>query len=1026
MPGEAETAAPARREERPGFARRNAKALTVVGLLAFIAVAGVRVLRQLEVPLSPSGIVQMVRGGSEPLPATGDVPNTIRSFLLVHALPAAKDGAGRVAISLQRPQFYSQALDPNAIQPALSHEIIRQALLDAARDGLGALTRDGSLGESPPEGEPLAKMELATTVFPWVGPPRVSLSRVTEERREEIWAHDLPPTTMFDQSLYYPKLVEQAEVFIRDEFPQVFAKLGLKGRPVAWEAEGRVPEGVEDRLARMTFFEQFAAVRALEAAIRSDGATPDRVGALVRGYAHLGTLTESHWNAGHKAFKARSLIEAQRLVARDPRSPAALRHRAYARTLVGMHKDAIADLATARTLAEASPGAAKPPDWVDMSDALCRFDTKRLTDARDGPQGQLAMFLAFLSVEQSRSAARTLKLARELLEQNPECYRVYDSMCETGGVSTLHRATLSGMEIFSNDLRTNLKDQPGLPASVATILKDAGVEAKVTAALIDAGGVDDDNALSWGALGRLIREARFVQVWHRARFMANVWSVPVDDFLAESRPLIADHPYRALVEGFGSEARSQPATSLAKLLEVEIPDIELTEFGYMALFDRFDPSKKPALWREALLHDDHIYRDQAMVHRLGLPTELDGQIPVTAGHVEQTSPHAPLIRAERVLGAWDSAEPHAAEWEAAAGQQPDVLAALGRRYVALQRWDDARRCLSKSLDLSPDADIYGALAKSYKEQGDFANWQATLDRFIEREEDYGLEHARTRVEIAQHFMRLKQWNKAQPYAEAAAQSWAEWAMRCAAECYEGMQEWEQSELWVRRISERYPNTSWANWFLWCHRTGQGNLDVARRGAERHARAMGERSGGGWRDMLGYLHLLSGEPKEALDDFRNGYRELKVMEDGMGAIAKALLADQLGDLKLRDETLERVCIDFKDTAPKTIRVCQMFRDVLSRGKDAQLDLAAVDPIIESASPVGRETIEFFVGWFVKQHGNPAAARVYLRRCAASPNTYVWFRSLAVEMLRADERDQVEVEPRPGVEDHLRLHLARDGH
>jgi len=813
--------------------------LSVLGLLAFIAVAGVRVLRQLEVPLSPAAILQMVREASAPPPTTPTVVddrNTTRSLLVVHARPADKDGAGRVAISLRRLQFARQPVERYYIQPALAHEIVRQSLLDAARDVLGALTRDGSIGEPPPEGEPLAKVELATTIFPRGHLPRVSLSRVTEGGSEEIWSHDLPESTMYDQSRYYPDLVGQAEVFMRDEFPKVFAKLGLKGRPVAWEAEGRPPEGVEDRLARMTFFEQFAAVRALEAAIRAEGASPDRVGALVRGYAHLGTLTESHWNAGHKAFKARSLIEAQRLVARDPRSPTAIWHRAYARSLAGMHEDALADLAAARTLAEASPGVGKPPAWVDMIDALCRFDTKRLTDAREGPRGQLAMFLAFLSVEQSRSSARTLKLARELLEQNPECYRVFDAMCETGGVSTLHWATLSGMAIFSNDLRKNLKDQPGLPASVAAVLEGDGAEAQVTSALIEAGKADDDNALSWGALGRLIREARFVQVWHRARFMANVWSVPVDDFLAESRPLIADHPYRTLVESFGSEARARPDTYLAKLLSVEIPDIELTEISYISLFRRLDPLKENELWEQAQLYDDHIYRDQAMVYRYGLPTVLDGEITITSTWVEQTSPHAPLIRAERVLSNWEVAAPHAAEWEADAAQQPDVLTALGRRYAAMRRWDDARRCLAKSLELSPDADIYGELARSYKEVGDLKNWQATLDRFIEREEDYGLEHARTRVEIAQHFMRLKQWEKAQPYAEAAARTWAAWAMECAQFCYQGMEDWGNAELWVRRRSERYPNARNA-WFDWCERTGHGDIEAARacaRGADEPA------------------------------------------------------------------------------------------------------------------------------------------------------------------------------------------------
>jgi hypothetical protein len=274
-------------------------------------------------------------------------------------------------------------------------------------------------------------------------------------------------------------------------------------------------------------------------------------------------------------------------------------------------------------------------------------------------------------------------------------------------------------------------------------------------------------------------------------------------------------------------------------------------------------------------------------------------------------------------------------------------------------------------------------------------------------------------------MSLGQWEEAQPYAEAAAQSWAEWAMLCAVDCYEGMEEWEQAEAWVRRVSERYPNPSWAKWFLWCHRTGHGDLDAARRWVERLAGAMGEGPGEDGNELLGYIHLLCGEPKQALEDFKNGEVAFEEGYDGPAAIIKALLADQLGDARLRDETLERVCTDLKDKAPKTIQVCQMFRDVLSRGMDAQLDLAAVDPIIESSTPGGREVIEFLVGWFVNQHGNPEAARAYWRRCAASPNTYVWFRSLAIQMLRADEANQVEIGPRPGVEEHPRRLFAREG-
>ena len=66
------------------------------------------------------------------------------------------------------------------------------------------------------------------------------------------------------------------------------------------------------------------------------------------------------------------------------------------------------------------------------------------------------------------------------------------------------------------------------------------------------------------------------------------------------------------------------------------------------------------------------------------------------------------------------------------------------------------------------------------------------------------------------------WAKAQPYAEAAAQTWAGWAMQCAVRCYEGMKDWERAELWVRRLSERYPDSSLRAWLNFCKRTGHGD------------------------------------------------------------------------------------------------------------------------------------------------------------------------------------------------------------
>ena len=69
------------------------------------------------------------------------------------------------------------------------------------------------------------------------------------------------------------------------------------------------------------------------------------------------------------------------------------------------------------------------------------------------------------------------------------------------------------------------------------------------------------------------------------------------------------------------------------------------------------------------------------------------------------------------------------------------------------------------------------LAANYKAQGDLTRWQETLDSFLKTAVT-GLDHARVRVEIARHFMSRGEWQKAKPYADAAAESWAAFAMEC--------------------------------------------------------------------------------------------------------------------------------------------------------------------------------------------------------------------------------------------------------
>ena len=90
---------------------------------------------------------------------------------------------------------------------------------------------------------------------------------------------------------------------------------------------------------------------------------------------------------------------------------------------------------------------------------------------------------------------------------------------------------------------------PAIPERVRDFLnRPAGGEPALYEAFEKSGAPGDDHGEpSWGAMGHLLRETRFVQVYNRLRFMRYDWAVPVDEFWNEthavrSRPPILSRP----------------------------------------------------------------------------------------------------------------------------------------------------------------------------------------------------------------------------------------------------------------------------------------------------------------------------------------------------------------------------------------------------------------------------------------------------------------------------------------------------
>lgn len=237
----------------------------------------------------------------------------------------------------------------NPTHEILLREIVRQAWLVAARDGMGLPTRDTLLREPPLSGSEAVPDILVQAYFnhdceitvagPDGGPPPAG-----------AWQMAIPPEQWKDG---YRQLIETCEKLSRGAFVDGLRSTGLKGHPNV-PHQGPPPDLAKatQQLEPMNYFAQFTAVRLAHESIRTDGESPQALDVLVRGYAHLAILSQGLWNATYRGMVARSMIYAQRMLATAPAGDvaarrSALQHRAYALAAAGLQGAAVEDLEAA-------------------------------------------------------------------------------------------------------------------------------------------------------------------------------------------------------------------------------------------------------------------------------------------------------------------------------------------------------------------------------------------------------------------------------------------------------------------------------------------------------------------------------------------------------------------------------------------------------------------------------------------------------------------------------------------------------
>ena len=365
-------------------------------------------------------------------------------------------------------------------------------------------------------------------------------------------------------------------------------------------------------------------------------------------------------------------------------------------------------------------------------------------------------------------------------------------------------------------------------------------------------------------------------------------------------------------------------------------------------------------------HSDRVARDLSLLIHLPAGREAITRQPEFARALLLVSPHSACARGVLIEKNWDNVKGDVAQWEKDDGNCPALLAALARHHSAAKNYDGTGEYLARYITLSPDSWAFDLLAKNFKDRGDLKGWQETLDKYLVTAEDTGLEHARIRVEIANYFMGQKEWDKAWPYAAAAAETWAAWAMACAALCRSPAR--LGSGVALGPAGERaVPRVVMVAVVPVLQTDGTGRRQGGSALAENTLQSSTQN------DNLGWFYWLCHDRQKAIPYLRQMYAEKP-----SGELCNTVLmaADDLGDADTREEFYRMFTSQYKDKGPKAAKIWEIFHTAFESKDRAAIDVKAVDEIIQSIAPERRWYSELHVGVFLTNHGNPEDARRYL--------------------------------------------------
>ncbi len=806
-------------------------------------------------------------------------------------------------------------------------------------------------------------------------------------------------------------LIEKSEALSRTEFVNALKSAGYTGKAPERMEETAVPDKTLQRLKEWNFISQYTVIQDMHAEIGKEGESPERIAVLALAYANLGSLTENLWSPAHKVFKARALLYAERLTVRMDDSPWALAHRAYVRAFVGRHRSALTDITAMRSAISENSSHKRPlPEWIELIDAYCSYKPDVLDKAIENEDIKyLALYLRVLLADPAGDEKQMLTNIEQLLALEPTCCRAMDQLCEVNSLGILRMVTEQRLDqlwpaMYQKLLESNLPNSTKAPiqrylSSPFSLISEQQLRIQVTQLLKNSQTIEMEPSLN--VLGQLLQEVSFIHTHRKLKLLTGNLSVNADDVLSKYRPLIKGHPYEQFIESYSSD-QGESKTAYEKLLQSHDPrELELISFP-LIFNSNYKLSQQAyfTLYNEAISNIDFVYQDQLRhAHCLKklISESRQEQNSKFAEILLKVSPHMPQTVAMNIDTSREYVKTHKADLMEKYGKNTVVLTALANRYLADYEDVKAEEIFQRRIAIVPDYKTYTSLAGLYYKRGEKEKWKETMEKALELPST-GLQNALIQSKLAHYYMEQGEWEQAKPFAMKAAETYSGWGLQCAAKCYEGLGDLKQAEAFRKACSMRYKSSS-ADWYFWCVRTDHGDIESARRLAEKYLLANTDANNLDLRMQVGVFQSIQGLKTQAFNTYLTAFNRYKDSYCGLHA---ALLADELELTDQRDDLLTKISERWP-TDFGMAELSNLFQRMLLKQDSVDWNPVCFQSLIAQIPDGSPTNYYYFAGKFLEQRDQKELAEKYLQLAATSSISNKYNCVLATQNLRTKKKE-----------------------